>query len=345
MGPGIRRRCLQAVGGFLGRGGPAKDKERGIFSDPSKIHKIYHEGKRYRVEGPHLPSPSAQRTPVLYQASSSASGRAFAARNAEAVFIISANPDVAALQIADTRRQAVEAGRNPEDIKFFQGLSFIIGGTEEEALAKAREYDQYVSVDGYLAHAAIVDKTGRVYPADTPLSEVDTNTMKGFQEWVSKAITDREPVVGDLARLQAQNTPVDGTPEQIADELEKWQAAGVDGINVINWVIPGSFEEFADKVMPVLRERGLAQSEYAEGPLRQKLFGAARLTTATPPPGTAVPSPPVRAAGHKPTPPVPPRKPAPSAPAPSTTVAFIFGVVGRLIGLRPRILLIMTGER
>nr|AAZ38133.1 Ese [Arthrobacter sp. KW] len=263
--------------GSWDEGALLKDKERGIFSDPSKIHKIYHEGKRYRVEGPHLPSPSAQRTPVLYQAGSSASGRAFAARNAEAVFIISANPDIAALQIADTRRQAVEFGRNPEDIKFFQGLSFIIGETEEDAQAKAEEYDQYVSVDGYLAHAAIVDKTGRVYPADTPLSAVDTNTMKGFQEWVSKAITDREPVVGDLAKLQAQNTRVVGTPEQIADELKKWQAAGVDGINVINWVIPGSFEEFADKVMPVLRERGLAQTEYAPGPLRQKLFGTGRL--------------------------------------------------------------------
>jgi long-chain alkane monooxygenase len=51
----------------------------------------------------------------------------------------------------------------------------------------------------------------------------------------------------------------------------------VDGINVINWVIPGSFEEFADQVLPVLRERGLAQAEYAPGTLRQKLFGRDRL--------------------------------------------------------------------
>lgn len=258
----------------MGRGRALlKDKERGVFSDPSKIHKIYHQGPRYRVEGPHLPSPSPQRTPLLYQAGSSASGRAFAARNAEAVFIMAPSPEIAALQIADTRRQAVEAGRRPADIKFFQGLSFIIGGTEEEARAKEKYYDGFVSIDGYLAHAAIVDKTGRVYPAETPLSEVDTNTRKGT-EWVSRHITDREPVVGDLAWLQARNSRIVGTPEQIADRLEQWQAAGVDGINVINWVIPGSFEEFADQVLPVLRARGLAQREYAGGPLRQKLFGA-----------------------------------------------------------------------
>jgi long-chain alkane monooxygenase len=259
--------------GSWDEGALLKDKERGVFSDPAKIHKIYHQGPRYRVEGPHLPSPSPQRTPLLYQAGSSASGRAFAARNAEAVFIMAPTPDIAAQQIADTRRQAVEAGRRPEDIKFFQGLSFIIGGTEEEARAKEKYYDGFVSIDGYLAHAAIVDKTGRVYPAETPLSQVDTNTRKGT-EWVARHIADREPVVGDLAWLQARNSRIVGTPELIADRLKQWQAAGVDGINVINWVIPGSFEEFADRVLPVLRARGLAQTEYADGPLRQKHFGA-----------------------------------------------------------------------
>ncbi|WP_404287185.1 LLM class flavin-dependent oxidoreductase [Glutamicibacter arilaitensis] len=250
-----------------------KDKEDGRYSDPSKIHKIYHEGKRYKVEGPHLPAPSPQRTPLLFQAGSSTSGRDFAARNAEAAFIIAPSPAIAKELIADTRRLAVSYGRNADDIKFFQGLSFVIGDTDEEAQQKATYYDEFVSIDGYLAHMAVVDKTGQVYPPQTPLSQLDTNTGKGFTEWVSKYITDREPVVADLAHLQAQNTRVVGTPEQIADQIELWQAAGVDGINVINWVIPGSFQEFADKVLPVLRERGLAQREYSEGTLRQKLFG------------------------------------------------------------------------
>ncbi|WP_417233708.1 NtaA/DmoA family FMN-dependent monooxygenase [Arthrobacter sp.] len=253
------------------------DRPGGRHADPARVHKIHHEGPRYKVEGPHLPSPSPQRTPVLFQAGSSASGRAFAARNAEAVFIIAPSPAIARQIIEDTRRQAVELGRRGEDIKFFVGLSFVIGATEEEARAKEAEYDQYVSIEGYLAHMAIVDKTGRVYPPKTPLSQVDTNTAKGFTEWVSKHITDREPLVEDLAWLQARNSRIVGTPEQIADRLQEWQDAGVDGINVINWVIPGSFAEFADEVLPVLRQRGLAQSEYSEGTLRAKLFGTDRL--------------------------------------------------------------------
>nr|WP_276612070.1 NtaA/DmoA family FMN-dependent monooxygenase [Kineococcus vitellinus] len=254
-----------------------QDRERGVHADPGGVHKIHHRGERYAVEGPHLPSPSPQRTPLLFQAGSSASGRAFAARHAEAVFIASPSPALAAQQIAQTRALAQQAGREPGDLKFFQGLSFVVGATEEEARAKAAEHDRWVSVDGYLAHSAVLDRTGRAYPPQTPLSQVDTNGARGFAEWLSRHITDREPVVADLAAQRATSQRVVGTPEQIADQLEVWRAAGVDGVNVVNWVIPGSFAEFADQVLPELRRRGLAQAEYREGPLRQKLFGSPRL--------------------------------------------------------------------
>jgi hypothetical protein len=51
---------------------------------------------------------------------------------------------------------------------------------------------------------------------------------------------------------------------------------------VVTWVIPGSFEEFADHVVPVLRERGLAQTEYSPGTLRRKFFGHDRLPDSHP---------------------------------------------------------------
>ena len=254
-----------------------KDKQSGVYADISKIHKIHHSSERYRVEGPHLASPSPQRTPLLFQAGSSESGRRFAAANAEAAFIIAPTPEIARRQIDQTRAFAVEFGREPDDITFFQGLSFIVGDTEEEAHEKDAEAARWASTEGYLAHSALVDKHGRVYPPETLVKDIDTNTARGFLEWTRAAITDREPTAGDVALLSRRNSRIVGTPEQIADQLEKWQAAGVDGINVVNWVIPGSFEEFADKVLPVLRDRGLAQSEYAPGTLREKLFGSALL--------------------------------------------------------------------
>ena len=263
--------------GSWDEGAVLKDKDNGVYADVTKVHKIFHEGERYRVEGPHLPAPSPQRTPLLFQAGASESGRRFAAQHAEAVFIIAPNPEAAKWQVEQTRELAVEYGRQPDDIKFFQGLTFVIGDTEEEALQKAAEHAGWSSDEGFLAHSAIVDKTGRTYPPETELKDVDTNTMKGFTELLRRTITDREPTVADVAGRVSRNNLIVGTPEQIADEIERWQAAGVDGINVVNSVIPGSFEEFADKVLPVLRERGLAQSEYAPGTLREKLFGAPRL--------------------------------------------------------------------
>ena len=45
-------------------------------------------------------------------------------------------------------------------------------------------------------------------------------------------------------------TRVVGTPQEIADRIEDWIAAGVGGINVANATIPGSYEEFIAEVVP-----------------------------------------------------------------------------------------------
>jgi hypothetical protein len=63
-----------------------------------------------------------------------------------------------------------------------------------------------------------------------------------------------------------------GTPKEIADRLEEWREAGVDGINVYHATVPGSFREVADRLFPTLRERGLISTEKS-GTLRHKLFG------------------------------------------------------------------------
>ena len=81
-----------------------------------------------------------------------------------------------------------------------------------------------------------------------------------------------------MPECAVKRTRIVGTPETIADQLELWSDAGVDGINVINATIPGSYEEFIDQVMPVLRKRGLARDEHGEpSTLRHQLFGVDRL--------------------------------------------------------------------
>lgn len=260
-----------------------QDKASGRHGDFSKVHKIDHVGARYSVEGPHLVAPSPQRTPLLFQAGSSPTGRRFAARNAEAQFIASPTPEAARSLIADTRRLVVEAGRSPGDLEFFQGLSFVIGSTESEARRREAELDEYVDDEAMIAHAAggIGIDLGS-YDLDTPIGQVQGHGSQSTLAWLREAITDREPTVRDLAHMRTRSGRVVGTPESIADRLEQWRDAGVDGINVINSTIPGSYLEFIEHLMPVLRQRGLAQREYGQGTVRAKLTGRDRLPASHP---------------------------------------------------------------
>ena len=83
-----------------------RDRERGVFTDPAKVHAIGHEGKYFSVPGAHLVQPSPQRSPVLFQAGTSPAGREFAARNAELVFASDPRPDVLRANIDDIKRRA-----------------------------------------------------------------------------------------------------------------------------------------------------------------------------------------------------------------------------------------------
>jgi FMN-dependent oxidoreductase (nitrilotriacetate monooxygenase family) len=253
-----------------------RDVANGVHADPAKIHKIHHSGKRYRVEGPHLPAPSPQRTPVLAQAGSSTAGRDFAALHAEAQFIIAPSPEAARAQILDVRSRAVAYGRRPEDIKFLQGLSFAVGSTEEEARRKDNEIDDYLSLDGMLAHASggIGVDLGDL-PWDQPVGDVQVEGVRSILQAVIAGVPDsRAATVGDVARLLGTTTRIAGTPEQIADRLQEWSDAGVDGVNLMYSTTPGTFVDFIEYVAPELQRRGLMQREYRPGTLREKLFGA-----------------------------------------------------------------------
>ena len=256
-------------------GAVVRDAEAGIYADPTLVHAIDHAGERYRVQGPHLAEPSPQRTPLLYQAGHSETGRAYASRNAEVMFIVSPTPEVARDIVTDVRSRAAALGRSPDDIRFVVCLSFVVGSTEEEARRKAADLGAYLSTDGLLAHISrdVGIDFGDLEP-ETPLAEVKTEAIQSIvQVLLDGARGDEMPCVADLARyLSGQNRLV-GTPGQIADQLEAWQAAGVDGVNILFTTLPGSLEEFVDHVVPELQARGLAQREYAPGTLREKIFG------------------------------------------------------------------------
>ena len=262
-----------------------RDTERGVYADPAKIHPINHVGKHYDVAGPHLSEPSPQRTPLLFQAGSSTRGREFAAKHAECVFILETLESLRgpANVIDDIRAQATRWGRNPDDIRFFQGLTPVVGGTEAEAKAKEAAYREQLSTEGaltLLSGAIGVDLAA--IDLDLPLETIDSQSIRGMVKGLIESAPDKTQTFRDLVRQQPAGRFLTGAPEQIADALQEWHEAGVDGFNLVYTVTPGTFVDFIGAVVPILQARGLMQREYAPGPLRQKIFGDAKLPSRHP---------------------------------------------------------------
>jgi len=251
------------------------DREHNVFADPGRIRPIDHHGTHFKVEGPHLSSPSRQRTPVLFTATASAAGSKFAGKHAEVVF--TGGPNIGFLkQTIDTiRKAAVEAGRRDDDIRFITTAGVIVGRTDEEAAAKRAEFERLTSAEGYLAHASLTfDPTA--FPPEAKLSEV-ADSDGGIGRW--RAFNPEQTVgeflsgFGDLSRHPLF---VAGTPGVVADAIESWlDDVGIDGINLLQYHSYDTVRDFIELVVPELRDRGrLRAARDMNESLRDRIFGA-----------------------------------------------------------------------
>ena len=82
-----------------------------------------------------------------------------------------------------------------------------------------------------------------------------------------------------------------GTAQQVADRIDAFvQADGSDGFILGSHLTPTGLDEFVDRVVPLLQERGSLRSDYTGGTLRENLG----IATASPahqpakPPGSTV---------------------------------------------------------
>lgn len=253
------------------------DKENGIYTDPAKVHNINHKGKYFKVPGAHLSEPSPQRTPVLYQAGASTKGRAFAAKNAELIFIGAPNVSLAKKTVTKLRAEVKNAGRKQEEVKIISMLIPIVGRTEAEAQAKFKDYQQYISSEGALALFGGwtgVDLSG--YTKDQEVRYIENDAIRSSLENFTNIHDDRPSTVEDVMQaigIGGMGNAVIGTPEQVADEMEKWvDEAGVDGFNIAYAITPGTFEDFVNDVVPVLQERGRVPKAYEGETLRDNLY-------------------------------------------------------------------------
>ncbi|TPW71487.1 LLM class flavin-dependent oxidoreductase [Schumannella sp. 10F1B-5-1] len=256
-----------------------KDRESGVFTDPAKVHDIQHQGKHFSVPGIHISEPSPQRTPVIYQAGASSRGIAFAAGNAEAIFIAGPSKEVLKSTVGKIRDALEAAGRPRDSAKIYALLTIITDETSEKAQAKYQDYLSYTSAEGALTFMSGwmgVDLSK--YELDEPVGNVKSNAIQSvLSNLEHEKELGREWTVGDLARegaIGGLGPYVVGSGEEIADLLQEWVAeTDIDGFNLAYAITPGTFEDVVEHVIPILRERGVYPTSYAEGTLREKLHG------------------------------------------------------------------------
>lgn len=267
-------------------GAVVRDAAADMFTDPDRVHEIGHEGKWFRVRGPHQVEPSPQRTPVLYQAGASPRGTAFAARHAEVVFLTMSDPAAGADQVAALRREVAAAGRDPAAVTVLQGGMVMVGTDREDARAKARLYNELWSGEGQLAKwCGWMDVDLAAYPADTPVEQIAAQGSKSFVGFLRRLSPDRTWTVGDVRYLVSRprrprrDAPVTlfGTADEVADRMQEWiEVAGVDGFNLIPAPPSAGVDDICDLLVPTLQRRGMFRTAYdpAERTLRERYRGA-----------------------------------------------------------------------
>ncbi|MBI4694720.1 MAG: LLM class flavin-dependent oxidoreductase [Gammaproteobacteria bacterium] len=254
------------------------DRVRDMLIDPARVRLVNHKGPHYEVSGPHMCTPTRQRTPFLVQAGQSSRGYEFSSKHAEAVFVVFQNLHKAREGERLVRELEQRYGRARDTVKLMQGIGVVVAETEAEVASKLERCKGYASVEGALALFGGwtgVDLSG-FRPGDE-LGAFESNQMRHLAAFFGDIDPQRRWTFADMCdymKLCSVCPLIVGTPDRVADALERWVDEGrVDGFNLIPVDQPGSLRDFVDLVVPELQRRGRMRTAYPSGrPTLRELY-------------------------------------------------------------------------
>ncbi|MGK0722932.1 NtaA/DmoA family FMN-dependent monooxygenase [Leucobacter sp. W1478] len=260
-------------------GAVTANAEGGNFIDPSLVHSVTHAGKHFDITATSTVPRSPQGYPVIVQAGDSPAGRDFASRHAEIIF--SRHSEFAEGQrfYSDVKGRLPAVGRDENGLLILPAATFVLGDTDAEARDRARDI-AFQQISEPTALAWIEAVWGQDLPGldpNGPLPEIDpgdgilregqhnpqlidriSNARRLRERAKSEGLTLRELVVKETA-----NHTFVGTPEFIANEIDRHvQGRASDGFVLVPHLTPGGLDEFVDRVVPMLQERGVFRTEY-----------------------------------------------------------------------------------
>ncbi|WP_405162260.1 NtaA/DmoA family FMN-dependent monooxygenase [Nocardia sp. NBC_01499] len=262
------------------------DRAAGVFA--REIPETRHRGGQFDIAGRFVLPPSPQGHPVLLQAGDSDDGREFGAAAADAIFTGHGTLEAGQRFYADVKGRLAKYGRTPDELKILPAATFVLGDSAQDAEDRAR-YIRRQQVGPQTAIAFLEQVWGRDlsgYDPDGPLPDVEpTDNVTITRGRVRHAKDPRAVAEAWRAKAEAENLSIReliievtarqqfvGTPAAVAEQIDTYvQADASDGFILVPHLTPAGLDEFVDRVVPELQERGSFRTEYTGTTLREHL--------------------------------------------------------------------------
>jgi alkanesulfonate monooxygenase SsuD/methylene tetrahydromethanopterin reductase-like flavin-dependent oxidoreductase (luciferase family) len=230
-----------------------------------------------------------QGAPVIAQAGDSDEGRELAASHADVIYSRHGTLEAGQAFYADVKKRLAKYGRGLDELKILPGANFVLGDTDEDAREKlsAIRLQQVSPKNAIVFLEQVWNRDLSGYDPDGPLPEVEPdvsaeqlahgranrydNRLDTARSWRALAEADKLSIRELIIRVTARQQFV-GTPEKVATEINQYvQEGAADGFVFAPHLTPGGFDEFVEKVVPILQERKVFRHEYADDTLRGNL--------------------------------------------------------------------------
>ncbi|WKL39361.1 NtaA/DmoA family FMN-dependent monooxygenase (plasmid) [Sinorhizobium meliloti] len=250
------------------------------FWDAGSAHAIDHEGDHFTVKGPLNVPRGPQGHPVIAQARR-LRGRHRTRRPPWRDHLLQhplppSRPGAFGKRVRD---RAAGLGRDPKGIRIVPGVVVILGETKEEALRKHELFSGAGSEDGLIARFIKengIDPDGfnpdAVLDAERFIPDPNRLQAVGMGLGLSDLLTHEKLTARQVVRRsEGHHRLLLGTAEEVADALiDLWDDGTVDGYTLQPPRAPDDIEEFVDKVVPILQDRGVYRSRYEERTVRER---------------------------------------------------------------------------
>ena len=125
--------------------------------------------------------------------------------------------------------------------------------------------------DGPLPHVDPVEGEITIAPGSIPARAFSGRRREVVDELRALAAAERLSLRDVMVRTRSRHSFV-GSPETVAGEIDRYvQADACDGFILVPHITPGGLDELADRVVPLLQERGSLRADYSGGTLRDEL--------------------------------------------------------------------------